>query len=104
VCCVVVLLCVVVCMCSYLHKGFAVGGFGAGSIVWSKVFLILEENIGIPQTFATVGAVFFVVEMISTIALRTPPNDFDVSVFSHNQVCSPLLNNILTYILAGKNR
>ncbi|KAG0608697.1 hypothetical protein M758_8G125200 [Ceratodon purpureus] len=57
-------------------SGFAVAGFGAGSIVWSKVYLPLMEHYSLPETFAILGAVLTGTMLISAVVMRTPPNDF----------------------------
>lgn len=58
--------------------GFAVAGFGAGSIVWSKVILPLIDGYGLPGTFAIIGAVLAGTMLLCAVVLRTPPNDFTV--------------------------
>lgn len=57
-------------------SGFAVAGFGAGSIVWSKVYLPMMDRFELPETFAILGAVLSGTMLIAAIVLRTPPNDF----------------------------
>lgn len=57
-------------------SGFAVAGFGAGSIVWSKVYLPLMDRFSLPETFAILGAVLTGAMLLSAVVMRTPPNDF----------------------------
>jgi MFS family permease len=59
-----------------LASGFAVGGFGAGSIVWAKVYIPLIAAVGLPATFGILGVSLTAVLLISAIPLRTPPNNF----------------------------
>lgn len=64
-----------------LASGFAVGGFGAGSLVWSKLYTPLFTSLGFPAMFAIVGAILCSLLFFCTIALRTPPNDFSSHEF-----------------------
>lgn len=57
-------------------SGFAVAGFGAGSIVWSKVYIPLMTRYKLPETFAIMGATLTGTLLLSSIFMRTPPNDF----------------------------
>ncbi|XP_024358519.1 uncharacterized protein [Physcomitrium patens] len=57
-------------------SGFAVAGFGAGSIVWSKVYLPLIDRYHLAETFAILGAVLTGAMLFAAIFMRTPPNDF----------------------------
>ena len=57
-------------------SGFAVAGFGAGAVVWSKVYLPLIDRYKLPETFAILGAVFSGTMLLSAIVLRTPPENF----------------------------
>ncbi|KAG6545343.1 hypothetical protein Mapa_013192 [Marchantia paleacea] len=61
-----------------MASGFAVAGFGAGSIVWSKVILPLIERYKLPETFAILGAVLAGTMLLCSIVMRTPPNNFTV--------------------------
>lgn len=57
-------------------SGFAVAGFGAGSIVWSKVNIPLMERFELSETFAILGAVLTGAMLLAAVVMRTPPNDF----------------------------
>lgn len=57
-------------------SGFAVAGFGAGAIVWSKVYIPLMDRYKLPETFAILGALLTGTMLASTIVIRTPPNNF----------------------------
>ena len=57
-------------------SGFAVAGFGAGSIVWSKVYIPLMNRYKLPETFAILGAILSGTMLASAIVMRTPPNAF----------------------------
>ncbi|KAL3692415.1 hypothetical protein R1sor_006066 [Riccia sorocarpa] len=59
-------------------SGFAVAGFGAGSIVWSKVYLPLLDRFELPETFAILGAVLAGTMLACSIVMRSPPNNFTV--------------------------
>lgn len=63
-------------------SGFAVAGFGAGAIVWSKVYLPLMDRYKLPKTFAILGATLTSAMLLSSICLRTPPNDFTAGGFN----------------------
>jgi len=57
-------------------SGFAVAGFGAGSIVWSKVNIPMIERFELSETFAILGAVLTGAMLLAAVVMRTPPNDF----------------------------
>ncbi|BBN09522.1 MFS transporter, OFA family, oxalate/formate antiporter [Marchantia polymorpha subsp. ruderalis] len=59
-------------------SGFAVAGFGAGSIVWSKVYLPMINRFQLPETFAILGAVLAGTMLCCSVVMRTPPNNFTV--------------------------
>ncbi len=56
-----------------LASGFAVCGFGAGSIVIAKIQIPLIDGVGLPWTFVVLGCMYFVLMSISALILRTPP-------------------------------
>ncbi|KAG9401567.1 hypothetical protein AC1031_009437 [Aphanomyces cochlioides] len=58
--------------------GFAVGGFGAGSIVWGKVYLPAMDAFGLPGSFIFLGCVMSAVMFLCVICMRTPPPGFHV--------------------------
>ncbi|OQR97574.1 Major Facilitator Superfamily (MFS) [Achlya hypogyna] len=59
--------------------GFAVAGFGAGSIVWGKVYIPAIEAFGLPGNFLVLGAIMALIMYMCTIVMRTPPPDFLVA-------------------------
>ncbi|KAG0044356.1 hypothetical protein BGZ89_006081 [Linnemannia elongata] len=59
--------------------GFAVCGFGAGSIALAKVPLPLAEAIGLTKTFMTLGFAYFAVMFICCMVFRVPPPGFQVN-------------------------
>jgi len=67
-----------------LAAGFAVCGFGAGSIVISKVQLPLVHLVGLPLTFLILGSMYFSMMIISACVLRTPPPNYSVDKKSPN--------------------
>jgi len=61
-----------------LAAGLAVCGFGAGSIVISKVQLPLMHSVGLPLTFVILGSSYFTLMIVSACVLRTPPPNYTV--------------------------
>ncbi|CAL8074950.1 unnamed protein product [Orchesella dallaii] len=62
-----------------LASGFAVCGFGAGSIVIAKVQIPLIEAVGLPLTFVVLGSIYLVLMTLCALVLRTPPPNFTVN-------------------------
>ncbi|CAG7650739.1 unnamed protein product [Allacma fusca] len=62
-----------------LASGFAVCGFGAGSIAIAKAQIPLIHTVGLPLTFVVLGGCYLVVMTVSALVLRTPPPDFVVN-------------------------
>ncbi|TMW56487.1 hypothetical protein Poli38472_006497 [Pythium oligandrum] len=58
--------------------GFAVGGYGAGSVVWGKVYLPAIRAVGLAQMFIMIGGVFAGALYFCAVVLRNPPLDFVV--------------------------
>ena len=58
--------------------GFAVGGFGAGSIVWGKVYLPSAAHFGLPGSFLFLGILMSAVMYLCALVVRIPPPDFTV--------------------------
>lgn len=56
-----------------LASGVAVAGFGAESIVMSKVQVFLMELLDLPLTFLVLGTVYLVVMGLASLVLRSPP-------------------------------
>ncbi|KAF1794915.1 Major facilitator superfamily domain [Phytophthora cactorum] len=59
--------------------GFAVGGYGAGSVVWAKVYLPCIDAVGLSSTFILIGCVMAFAMYICAIILRSPHHEFVVS-------------------------
>ncbi|CAI5709159.1 unnamed protein product [Peronospora effusa] len=59
--------------------GFAVGGYGAGSVVWAKVYLPCIDAIGLSSTFILISCVMAFAMYMSALVLRSPPFGFVVS-------------------------
>ncbi|KAF9918711.1 hypothetical protein FBU30_011315 [Linnemannia zychae] len=59
--------------------GFAVCGFGAGSIAFAKVPLPLAEQIGLTKTFMTMGFIYLAVMVACCVIFRVPPPGFQVN-------------------------
>ncbi|OQR85765.1 Major Facilitator Superfamily (MFS), partial [Thraustotheca clavata] len=56
--------------------GFAVGGFGAGSIVWGKVYIPAINAFGLPGSFIFLGCIMSGVMFTCALVMRTPPPGF----------------------------
>jgi MFS family permease len=59
--------------------GFAVGGYGAGSVVWGKVYLPTIKAVGLANMFILLGGLIAGALYICAVILRNPPLDFVVS-------------------------
>ncbi|KAL4147708.1 hypothetical protein PRNP1_011462 [Phytophthora ramorum] len=59
--------------------GFAVGGYGAGSVVWAKVYLPCIDAVGLSSMFILIGCVMAFAMYVCAIVLRSPQLDFVVS-------------------------
>ncbi|ORY00337.1 MFS general substrate transporter [Basidiobolus meristosporus CBS 931.73] len=62
-----------------LAAGFAVCGFGAGSIAIGKVILPLIAAVGLPLTFVVLGSFYFVFMVIGACVVRAPPPGYTVT-------------------------
>ncbi|KAL8008252.1 putative major facilitator superfamily, MFS transporter superfamily [Plasmopara halstedii] len=58
--------------------GFAVAGLGAGSAVWSKVYLPTINAVGLSWMFVLLGTVMSAAMFACALVLRVPPPDFTV--------------------------
>ncbi|KAH9120083.1 hypothetical protein LEN26_003902, partial [Aphanomyces euteiches] len=58
--------------------GFAVGGFGASSLLWSKVYLPAIDAMGLPGSFIFLGSIMSMVMYCCAIVMRTPPPGFTI--------------------------
>ncbi|KAL4095814.1 hypothetical protein PRIC1_009182 [Phytophthora ramorum] len=58
--------------------GFAVAGSGAGSVVWSKVYLPTIDAVGLAWMFVLLGAVMSAAMFASALILRVPPADYTI--------------------------
>ncbi|RLN87102.1 hypothetical protein BBJ28_00005723 [Nothophytophthora sp. Chile5] len=59
--------------------GFAVGGYGAGAVVWAKVYLPCIKAVGLSSTFILIGCVMAFAMYVCAIVLRSPHHEFVVS-------------------------
>ncbi|KAK1948087.1 putative MFS-type transporter YhjX [Phytophthora citrophthora] len=59
--------------------GFAVAGYGAGSVVWSKVYLPTIDAVGLAWMFVLLGAIMSAAMFASALVLRLPPADFTIN-------------------------
>ncbi|XP_037050337.1 uncharacterized MFS-type transporter YhjX-like [Bradysia coprophila] len=76
-----------------LAGGFAVCGFGAGSIVIGKVILPLIHTVGLPLTFIVLGFCYFIMMMISAFFFRFPPPNYTgiETSYTEPKVTAPLM-------------
>ena len=56
-----------------LITGIAVGGFGAGALIFAPVATRLIQNFGVLQTFAYLGVAYLVITMAAGYFMRNPP-------------------------------
>ncbi|KAF9140189.1 hypothetical protein BG015_001756 [Linnemannia schmuckeri] len=62
-----------------LAAGFAVCGFGAGSIILAKVPQPLIAEVGLPLTFVVLGCCYFAAMLVCAMVFRVPPPGFQVN-------------------------
>ncbi|KAF9572111.1 hypothetical protein EC968_010364 [Mortierella alpina] len=62
-----------------LAAGFAVCGFGAGSIVLAKIPQPLIAAVGLPLTFVVLGCCYYAAMMVCAFVFRVPPPGFQVN-------------------------
>ncbi|RHY83577.1 hypothetical protein DYB37_004234 [Aphanomyces astaci] len=58
--------------------GFAVGGFGASSLLWSKVYLPAIDAMGLPTSFLCLGGIMSCIMFACALVMRTPPPGYSV--------------------------
>src|SRR5882757_9991503 len=56
--------------------GLAVAGFGAGALVTAPVAQRLISQVGISQTFTTLGFIYFIAVSGSAFFMKNPPDDY----------------------------
>jgi len=57
-----------------LITGIAVGGFGAGALVFAPVATHLIQSVGVLQTFAYLGVVYLVITIATGYFMQNPPD------------------------------
>jgi OFA family oxalate/formate antiporter-like MFS transporter len=57
-----------------LITGIAVGGFGAGALIFAPVATRLIQSVGVLQTFAYLGIVYLVLTMATGYFMQNPPD------------------------------
>ncbi|KAG0259245.1 hypothetical protein BGZ95_004738 [Linnemannia exigua] len=62
-----------------LAAGFAVCGFGAGSIILAKIPQPLTAAVGLPLTFVVLGCAYFAAMLVCAFVFRVPPPNFQVN-------------------------
>ncbi|KAF9348874.1 hypothetical protein BGX26_012753 [Mortierella sp. AD094] len=62
-----------------LAAGFAVCGFGAGSIILAKIPQPLIAAVGLPLTFVVLGCCYFVAMLLCAMVFRVPPPGFQIN-------------------------
>lgn len=67
--------------------GVAVGGFGAGAVLWARVYLPLQDQVGLPASFVVLGLVMSSVMYCAALILRTPPTiHYNPASFSSSSI------------------
>ncbi|KAK9765087.1 hypothetical protein K7432_006860 [Basidiobolus ranarum] len=61
-----------------LAAGFAVCGFGAGSIAIAKIPDTLRAAVGLPLTFVILGSCYFICMTLAALVIRIPPPGYVV--------------------------
>ncbi|RLN69782.1 hypothetical protein BBJ28_00020853, partial [Nothophytophthora sp. Chile5] len=59
--------------------GFAVGGYGAGSVVWGKAYLPIIRATSVPNMFLVIGCVMTFTLYCCAVCLRNPHHEFHVA-------------------------
>eukprot|EP00123_Amoebidium_parasiticum_P018946 comp24324_c1_seq14/m.45879 comp24324_c1_seq14/g.45879 ORF comp24324_c1_seq14/g.45879 comp24324_c1_seq14/m.45879 type:complete len:554 (-) comp24324_c1_seq14:339-2000(-) len=59
-------------------SGMAVCGFGGGSMIASKAQNYLIKQYEVPLMFVILGSTYFVIMILCSFILRTPPHDFTI--------------------------
>ena len=59
-----------------MATGMAIMGFGFASAVWGPTIKILIEDIGVAQTFMTLGVTYFVIMFASALYLEAPEEGY----------------------------
>ncbi|KAG0039644.1 hypothetical protein BGZ82_007228 [Podila clonocystis] len=62
-----------------LAAGFAVCGFGAGSIILAKIPQPLTAAVGLPLTFVVLGCCYFAAMLVCAVVFRVPPPGFQIN-------------------------
>ncbi|KAG0034006.1 hypothetical protein BGZ81_006518 [Podila clonocystis] len=62
-----------------LAAGFAVCGFGAGSIILAKIPQPLTAAVGLPLTFVVLGCCYFAAMLLCAVVFRVPPPGFQIN-------------------------
>lgn len=79
-----------------MAAGFAVCGFGAGSIGVGKLILPLIHSVGLPLTFVVLGSSFFVAMMCAAFLFRIPPPDYATNDATKTASLQPKIELSLT--------
>ncbi len=67
-----------------LITGVAVGGFGAGALVTAPLATNLIKSVGVLQTFAWLGAAYFVVTLATGFFMQNPPTGWKPAGWTPN--------------------
>ena len=59
-----------------LITGLAVAGFGAGALITAPIATRLIASVGVLQTFAILGAAYFVAVTGGALFMRNPPDGY----------------------------
>lgn len=59
-----------------MATGLAIMGFGFAAMIASPVMRMLIESVGIPNTFFTLGAIYFIIMLCASLYLEKPPEGY----------------------------
>lgn len=81
----IVYLCTIACVQKWFpdRRGFAtgamVGAFGFSLVIFAPITKNLLENIGVPETFRTIGIAFMIICVSASLFISNPPKGYTVS-------------------------
>ncbi|CAK4321813.1 unnamed protein product [Aphanomyces euteiches] len=84
--------------------GFAVGGFGASSLLWSKVYLPAIDAMGLPGSFIFLGSIMSMVMYCCAIVMRTPPPGFTIGGMNMHGVMEEVEEDVAVAIQADQDK
>jgi MFS family permease len=73
--------------------GFAVCGFGAGSMAFAKIPLPIMDAVGLPLTFVILAGIYFTIILLSSLVMRVPPPNFTVNGMNSDGIVMDIDDN-----------